>query len=155
MAVKFIVIGKTKEKFFVESEGEYVKRLKKFVSFDYLTLDSSKNEIQASKVLQQEEKILLSRIKSTDFLILLDEKGMKFKNSTHFSQHLMLTLGQQKNVTFLVGGAFGFTDNIKKMAKEMWSLSPLTMPHHLVRTVFLEQLYRGFTIAHGGKYHND
>jgi 23S rRNA (pseudouridine1915-N3)-methyltransferase len=117
MAVKFIVIGKTKEKYFLESEGEYLKRLKKFVSFDYLTLDSSKNETQASKVLQQEEKILLSRIKSTDFLILLDEKGMKFKNSTHFSQHLMNTLGQQKNVTFLVGGAFGFTDNIKKNGK--------------------------------------
>jgi len=155
MAVKFIVIGKTKEKYFLDSEGEYLKRLNKFVSFEYITLDSSKNETHAPKVLQQEEKTILSRLKNSDFLILLDEKGKNFRNSTHFSQHLMNTLGQQKNVTFLVGGAFGFTDNIKKMAQEMWSLSPLTMPHHLVRTVFLEQLYRGFTIAHGGKYHND
>jgi 23S rRNA (pseudouridine1915-N3)-methyltransferase len=154
MAIKLIVFGKTKESFFIQSENEYLKRINRFVNLDYITLDSSKNETQAQKVLQAEEKILLSQLKSTAYLILLDENGKTFKNSIQFSQHMNQTLSQHTNVTFVIGGAFGFSENIKKMAQEKWSLSNLTMPHHLVRTVFLEQLYRAFTILNGGHYHN-
>lgn len=155
MAIKLIVFGKTKESFFIQSENEYLKRINRFVNLEYITLDSSKNETQAQKVLHAEEKILLSKLKSPFHLILLDENGKTFNNSVQFSQHLNQTLSLHTNVTFVIGGAFGFSEKIKEMANEKWSLSNLTMPHHLVRTVFLEQLYRAFTILNGGHYHNE
>ncbi len=152
--MKLIVLGKTKEDYLRSAEDEYLKRLQRYVKLEYLELPASKGETKAANCLLQEEKHLLNNIKSQDFVILLDEKG-KEQSSRDFSNQLKEWMNHQNNLCFIVGGAFGFSASIKERANAKLSLSKMTFPHQLVRTIFLEQLYRAFTILKGGKYHND
>lgn len=154
MAIKLIVVGKTKESFYCESENEYLKRLKKYCKLSYITLTSSKNTTNKNASLEQEEKGILKHISSSDYLILLDEKGKSF-SSRKFAENLNHLLINQANIVFVIGGAFGFSKAVRAKAKSTIQLSSLTFPHHLVRTIFLEQLYRAFTILNGELYHND
>lgn len=154
MAVKLLVVGKTKEKFFMQSEQEYLKRLRPMVKLDYTSLKASKLDTDRDKCLQQEEDSILKAIKDSDHVVLLDENGVQY-SSRKFAASLNQWLVNKANVVFVIGGAFGFSEAVKQRANDTLSLSKMTMPHHLVRTVFLEQLYRAFTILKGGKYHND
>jgi len=154
MALKLIVVGQTKEKFYVQSEAEYLKRITKFVKLNYITVPSSKKSAVREECLQMEENHLLKHIGNQDYVILLDENGAEY-SSRQWAKKLNERMVNDSNITFIIGGAFGFSDKIKERANGKWSLSKLTFPHHLVRTIFLEQLYRAFTILNGGKYHND
>ena len=154
MAIKFIVVGTTKEKFYLQSEAEYLKRLNKYCKLQYITIPSSKKSIVREECLKMEEEHLLRHIGMNDFVVLMDENGKEF-SSRKFAKHLNENLVHQANLTFIIGGAFGFSDSIRSRANDLWSLSKLTFPHHLVRTIFLEQLYRAFTILNGERYHND
>ncbi|MFY0644568.1 MAG: 23S rRNA (pseudouridine(1915)-N(3))-methyltransferase RlmH [Bacteroidia bacterium] len=154
MAIQFIVLGKTKERYFQESEQEYLKRLTRFVKLNYLSLSASKKEQNRELCLKQEEQSLLKQIKSSDYVILLDEGGKNY-DSRAFAEQLNNWMSHNQNICFVVGGAFGFSEKIKERANSKLSLSKLTFPHHMVRSIFLEQLYRAFTILNGGKYHND
>lgn len=154
MSVKLIVIGKTKEKFYEQSEAEYLKRLGKFVNLIYVIVPSSKKSEVREDCLQMEEDQLNKHIGKDDFVILLDENGVEY-SSKKWASKLNQVLVNETKVTFVIGGAFGFSEKIKSRANHVWSLSKLTFPHHLVRTIFLEQMYRAFTILNGGKYHND
>ena len=154
MAVKLIVMGVTKEKFYQSSEAEYLKRLNKYCKLQYIQIPSSKKSTQREDCLKMEEDYLLKNIGETDFLLLLDETGDSY-SSRKFAAQLNELLVRTPNLTFVIGGAFGFSETIKDRANGKWSLSKLTFPHHLVRTIFLEQLYRAFTILNGEQYHND
>ena len=153
MAIRLYVLGKTKEDFFQQSEAEYLKRLQRYTKLEYITLPASKHETQAEKCLEQEGQTLLQKLRPTDFVILLDEHG-KHYGSESFSEQLQSWMMHQSQLVFVIGGAFGFSQEVKQRANAKWSLSKLTFPHHLVRTIFLEQLYRAFTLLKGGKYHN-
>ncbi len=154
MALRLIVVGATKEKFYKQSEQEYIKRLKRFAKLSYTEVASSKKSADRSACLQMEEVNILKQVGEQDFVILLDEKGKQF-TSREFASKLNNLLVNNANLTFVIGGAFGFSDAVRQRANFFISLSNLTFPHHLVRTIFLEQLYRGFTILSGGNYHND
>jgi len=154
MAIKLLVVGPTKEKFFEQSEQEYLKRLNKYCKLQYIQLAASKKSENREICLKMEEEGFLRQIAESDYLVLLDEAGKSF-TSRKFAENLNEILVNQPNMVLAIGGAFGFSDTIHKRANEKWSLSKLTFPHHLVRTIFLEQLYRGFTILKGEKYHND
>ncbi len=154
MAIRLLVFGDTKEKFFKQSEEEYLKRLNKFCKFQYIQLPSSKNSQKRDECLKAEEEHLFKKITPSDYVILLDEAGEHW-NSRKFSTQLNKILISKPNMLFIIGGAFGFSDKVKARSNGLWSLSKLTFPHHLVRTIFLEQLYRSFTILNGGNYHND
>lgn len=154
MAIKLLVVGKTKENFFVKSEEEYLKRLRPLTKLEYLDLKASKIDTDKDKCLQQEEESILKAIKDGDHVVLLDEHG-KHYTSRQFAATLNQWLVHKPNIVFIIGGAFGFSDAVKARANETVSISKMTFPHHLVRTIFLEQLYRAFTILRGGKYHND
>lgn len=154
MALKLLVLGDTKEKFYVQSEAEYLKRLTKYAKISYVSVESSKKSTVREVCLQMEEESLFKHISSSDFVILLDENGVEY-SSRDWANQLNDRLTNHPNLTFVIGGAFGFSEKIKQRANAKWSLSKLTFPHHLVRTIFLEQLYRAFTILNGGKYHND
>lgn len=153
MALRLIVVGKTKESFFTASEAEYLKRLQRYTKLDYIVVPASKNETDSNKCLLQEETAILNKIRDNDFLILLDEGGKQY-NSISFAEQLNQWTIKQSNICFVIGGAFGFSDKVKQRADSSLSLSKLTFPHHMVRTIFLEQIYRAFTILNGGKYHN-
>ena len=154
MAVKLLVVGQTKEKFYLQSEAEYAKRLTRFCKLNYVVVPSSKKSEVAEECLQMEEQNLFKHIGANDYVVLLDEGGEEY-SSRKFAQRLNHLLVNHTGLTFVIGGAFGFSQKSIKHNKSKWSLSKLTFPHHLVRTIFLEQLYRGFTILNGGKYHND
>lgn len=154
MAIKLVVLGKTRERYYQDSEAEYLKRLQKFVKVDYVVLPASKNETHPEKCLEQEEQSLMQRIKETDFVVILDEHGAEF-TSRAFADQVDQWIMSKPNLMFVIGGAFGFSEGVKNRANARLSLSKLTFPHNMVRTVFLEQLYRAFTILKGGHYHND
>lgn len=154
MAVKLLVVGATKEKYFKQSEEEYLKRLRKYCKLHYVVVNSSKNSSNKDECLVQEQDSILKNISEGDYVLLLDEHGAQY-SSRSFSKKLNELLVNQSNLVFVIGGAFGFSDAISVRSDGKWSLSNLTFPHHMVRTVFLEQLYRGFTILNGEKYHND
>lgn len=154
MAVKLLVVGPTKEKYFKQSEEEYLKRLRKYCKLHYVVVNSSKNSSNRDECLAQEQNSILKNIAESDYVLLLDEHGTQY-SSRSFSKKLNELLVNKSNLVFVIGGAFGFSDAISIRSNGKWSLSNLTFPHHMVRTVFLEQLYRGFTILNGEKYHND
>jgi 23S rRNA (pseudouridine1915-N3)-methyltransferase len=154
MAIKLIVIGPTKEEFYKRSEQEYLKRLTKYCRLNYIELPASKKSEISSECLAMEAVHILKHISDTDFVLLLDERGSEYSSRT-FAEQLNDKLVNEANITFVIGGAFGFADNVRSRANAVWSLSQLTFPHHLVRTIFLEQLYRAFTILNGERYHND
>jgi len=154
VAIKLLVVGATKEKFFKQSEEEYLKRLRKYCKLQYVVVSSSKNSANREECLSQEQDSILKNVAEGDYVLLLDEHGTQY-SSRSFAQKLNDLLVNHANLVFVIGGAFGFSQAVSDRSDGKWSLSSLTFPHHMVRTVFLEQLYRGFTILKGEKYHND
>jgi 23S rRNA (pseudouridine1915-N3)-methyltransferase len=103
---------------------------------------------------EQEGNLILRHLADSDTAILLDERG-KQMTSQAFSEYLQRTMNRGvRNLTFITGGAFGFSDAVYDRVKERISLSSMTFPHQLVRLIFLEQLYRALTILKGESYHH-
>ena len=107
------------------------------------------------KIKEKEGELIMKKITATDFVVLLDDKGKEF-NSVQFSQYLESIFNQSvKNIFFIVGGAYGFSDAVYKRANAKISLSKMTFSHQMVRLFFTEQLYRAFTILRNEPYHNN
>lgn len=152
MNVTLICTGKTSEKYVLEGMRLYLERLKHYCKFTYLELEAGKGDpVQLRK---KEGENILKKAEKQDVLILLDEKG-KEMTSAGFAE--MLKHHQNiatKSIVFVVGGAYGFSEEVYQRANFKIALSQMTFPHQLVRVIFLEQLYRGFTILKGEKYHH-
>ena len=154
--MKLIVFGKTKSKFLLDGENEYQKRLKHYCKFSELIIPDIKNGGKLSKkVLKEKEgNLILASIKNSDYVILLDDKGLEL-SSTDFAEFLNKKMVSSTNeLVFVVGGAFGFSESVYKRANTKLSLSKMTFSHQMVRMIFKEQLYRAFTILKGEKYHH-
>jgi 23S rRNA (pseudouridine1915-N3)-methyltransferase len=155
MKIKLLVLGKTTEKAISELISIYEKKLLHYSSFDLEIIENNivKSEHPES-VKESESLLLLKRIKENDFLVLLDENGEQY-DSVGFSKKIQTWLNSgKKQMIFVVGGAFGFHETIYKRAQAKISLSKMTMSHQIVRPVFLEQLYRAFTILKNEPYHH-
>ena len=150
-------IGKTKAAHFIESEDMYAKRIKHYFPFqiNYFKAPKNHNTLSSAKLKQAEGEIFLDALKPNDFLILLDEGGKQMDSRTFANQISQLANRSVSSIVFVIGGAFGFSDEIYAKANSKISLSKMTFSHQLVRTIFLEQLYRGCTIIRGESYHND
>ncbi len=156
MKVVFLCIGKTTKSFLLEGELEYLKRLKHYVQLDYVVIPDVKNKsnLTVEQLKGKEGNEFISRMEKTDYLILLDENG-KGMSSIDFSSFLKLKMMEgNKRIVFAVGGAFGFSEEMLELAKDKISLSKMTFSHQMVRMIFLEQLYRAFTIQKGEPYHH-
>jgi len=105
------------------------------------------------EVQEKEGELLLKRLKPGDFMILLDERGMEF-NSISFAEYLNSLEGRVNQLLFVIGGPYGFSGEVYKRADARLSLSKLTFSHQLVRVLFMEQLYRAYTILKGEPYHH-
>ena len=155
--MKLIVIGKTKSKFLLDGEGEYQKRLKHYCKFSELIIPDVKNSGKLSKkeLKVKEGNLILECIKNGDYVILLDDKGLKL-SSIDFSKFLNKKMVSSTNeLVFVVGGAFGFSESVYQRANIKLSLSKMTFSHQMVRLIFKEQLYRAFSILKGEKYHHE
>lgn len=134
----------------------YTKKIKHFVDFEVHQIKPSKNNRSQSKEkLKEEAEKLLKFLKPGDEIILFDEKG-KSLSSEKFSSFLdQLSMSGKKRIIFVVGGAFGVSDQIKEIAQQKINLSPFVLNHLVAMTVVLEQIYRAFTIKTGLPYHNN
>lgn len=156
MKIKLIAIGKTDSKDLQPLIEEYSKRLSFYVSFNFEIIPDIKNAKNVSKKQQKkaEGNELLKRIEKSDTIIILDEKGKTF-SSVEFSVFLQKKMNSGlKNLIFIIGGPYGFSEEIYQRANAKISLSTMTFSHQMVRLFFIEQLYRGFTILRNEPYHH-
>ncbi|MDA9341935.1 23S rRNA (pseudouridine(1915)-N(3))-methyltransferase RlmH [Flavobacteriaceae bacterium] len=156
MKIKLIAIGKTDSKDLQPLIEEYSKRLSFYVSFNFEIIPDIKNAKNLSKKQQKiaEGNELLKRIEKSDTIIILDEKGKTF-SSVEFSVFLQKKMNSGlKNLIFIIGGPYGFSEEIYQRANAKISLSTMTFSHQMVRLFFIEQLYRGFTILRNEPYHH-
>jgi 23S rRNA (pseudouridine1915-N3)-methyltransferase len=157
MKIKLLVVGKTEEEFIAEGIDKYVSRLKHYIPFELVTLPDVKGgaKLTNARLKEEEGKLILAKVAGGDHLILLDEKGKEF-TSREFSGFIQkkMNAGVQ-TLIFVIGGAFGFSDEVYEKARDKVSLSRMTFSHQMIRLFFTEQLYRAFTILKGEKYHHD
>ena len=149
--IKLICVGKIKEKYLVDAINEYRKRLSKYTKLDIIELpDSSYNEID--KVKNMEGKLILKHLKETDNVIILDINGQEL-SSVELTDKLCSQEVINSNLTFIIGGSYGLSDEVKKRANYSISFSKLTFPHQLFRVMLLEQIYRTYKIRNNENYH--
>jgi 23S rRNA (pseudouridine1915-N3)-methyltransferase len=157
MKIALVQMGKTTEKHVAEIADLYLSRIRKYTVFEIITLPEIKNSgnlpVLEHKI--REGKKILQSVSNDDFIVLLDERGKEFRTvefSGWIEKSLMIS---RKRMVFVIGGAWGFSDEVYERADFMISLSMMTFPYQLVRLLFLEQLYRVFTIIRGEPYHHE
>tara|TARA_X000000368_G_scaffold416914_1_gene411925 strand:- start:1017 stop:1484 length:468 start_codon:yes stop_codon:yes gene_type:complete len=155
MKIKCIAIGKTKSQDFSSLIKSYLSKITHYINFEFIIINEIKSiknkNIQKSK----EAESILKNIKADSHIILLDENGKEL-SSVFFSKFIQHHLNSsKKEIIFIIGGAYGFSDKLLKRANEKISLSKMTFSHQMVRIIFLEQLYRSFTILKNEPYHNN
>ena len=156
MKIVLLTIGKTSEKYLIEGIAQYQKRLKHYTQFEMLEILNIKNakNFSNAELMKKEGELILKQLQNSDHLILLDNKGKDF-TSTKFAEKLQSwMLSGKKRLVFVVGGAYGFSEDIFARGNEKLSLSKMTFSHQMVRLFFVEQIYRGYTILNNEPYHH-
>ena len=155
MEIKLIVVGKTKSSELVRLINEYVKRINFYKKFKIIVVNSLKSKKNSEKEIKKfEGENILKSVKKNELIFLLDENGKSF-NSRKFADFLSNKFKTNKSIVFVVGGAYGFSNEIKQKSNEIISLSEMTFSHQIIRLFFTEQVYRALTILNNHPYHND
>ncbi len=158
LSIKIICVGKLKERFFLEAAAEYQKRLGSLCRLEIEELPEARlsaepTEAEVDAALHREAESIFLRIPSGAVVAALCIEGTPI-DSVGFSQFLeMCALKGKSRLCFIIGGSMGLHREVKERADLQLSFSPMTFPHHLVRIMLLEQLYRAFQIQMGSKYH--
>jgi len=156
MQIKLIAIGKTDNKQLQNLIEDYQKRLGFYIKFSLDIIPDIKKAKHLSEAQQKEKEgeLILAKVQNSDVLILLDENGKQI-NSMAFSNYIQKHLNSGiKQIIFVIGGPYGFSDAVYKRANSKLGLSQMTFSHQMVRLFFIEQLYRGFTILKNEPYHH-
>ena len=156
MKVTFLVVGKTTDECISKSVSVYENRLKHYLPFETIVIPELKNTKKMTFEQQKEQEgfLILKYIEQFDFTILLDENGKEF-TSVEFSKFVEKKMIEgTRNLLFVVGGPYGFSQEVYKKANIKISLSKMTFSHQMVRLFFIEQLYRAMTIIKGEPYHH-
>lgn len=156
MKVVLLQVDKTQDSYLIEGIDNYSRRLGNYADFRTITINVPKAVRQRSHNEQklEEARLILAELAPEDQLILLDEKGKEY-TSVDFSKFLSQKQNASvKRLVFLIGGPFGFDESVYKRANAKLALSQMTFSHQMVRLLFVEQLYRAFTILRGEKYHH-
>ena len=155
-AIKLLAIGKTDNKQLQALIDDYTKRLGFYIKFNLEIIPDIKNakNLSEAQQKQKEGELILKQLKPTDVLILLDENGKQL-DSVGFSQYLQKHMNSGiKQLVFVIGGPYGFSQEVYNQARGKISLSKMTFSHQMVRLFIIEQLYRGFTILKNEPYHH-
>lgn len=156
MKITLILNGKTEDEHIIKGFAVYEQRLKHYVSFETVVIPALKNTkaLSIEQQKQKEAELLFKQIQASDKLILLDENGKEY-NSVGFSEFIQQQMNSGiKNLVFVVGGPYGFSDEVYKRANGKLSLSKMTFSHQMVRLFFIEQVYRAMTILKNEPYHH-
>ena len=157
MKIVLLAIGKTDDKNLNQLIENYQNRLKHYIKFELDIIPDIKNvkNLSESQQKEKEGELILKKIQSTDDLILLDEKGKDYR-SIDFANFLQKKMNTGiKQLVFVIGGPYGFSDAVYKKAKGKISLSKMTFSHQMIRLFMVEQIYRGFTILKNEPYHHE
>ena len=157
MKIELFVVGKTNHNYLSPGIEDYLKRINRYIQFSIRCISDAKNTKNLSQQQQKnaEGQNILVAIDNSDYVVLLDEHGKEYK-SIEFASLIdkkMQTVA--KRLVFVVGGPYGFSEDVYKRANEKISLSKMTFPHDLIRLIFVEQLYRAFSILKQEPYHNE
>ncbi len=156
MKINLIQVGKTSFEYLKTGITLYENRIKKYARFSITTVkESTEKTIPPKEKNKKESSAILAKINTQDWVILLDVKG-KLQSSESLAKTLEeRQLYQSKQpIVFVIGGAYGFSEKLYQRANQKLSLSPCTFSHQIIRILFLEQLYRAFTIIHNEPYHH-
>jgi 23S rRNA (pseudouridine1915-N3)-methyltransferase len=156
MTIKLLTIGKTDNKHLQMLIDDYTKRLSHYIKFEFEIIQDLKKTKHLSETQQKQKEgdLILSKLSTTDVLILLDEHGKQY-DSVSFSNYLQKHMNSGiKQLVFVIGGPYGFSDEVYAKSQGKISLSKMTFSHQMIRLFIVEQLYRGFTILRNEPYHH-
>ena len=156
MNIEIWSIGKENDGYIEDGIKHYFQKIKPYNPIElvimHLPKKAATTDVERTK--KQEEELILKRLQTHHYLVLMDERG-KMLTSPQWAQQFQQMMNQgTKTLVILIGGAFGVTDEVRKQAKQVWSLSSLVFPHQLVRLVLVEQVYRTFSILNNTPYHH-
>ncbi len=156
MKIDLVLVGKSDQKYLQEGIDIYLKRLKHYCQFEMKVIPDLKSTKSLSEEQQKEKEgeLIMNQIKDSDFVILLDERGESL-SSVDFAQLIeKRQVAGTRKLSFVIGGPYGFSKEAYAKANAKLSLSAMTFSHQMVRLLFIEQLYRAFTIINGEPYHH-
>lgn len=156
MKITLLVVGKTTDPRLVALIDEYQQRLKHYIPFEFVVIPELRNakNMTLDLIKQTEGELILRAVTPATDLILLDEHGKEFR-SIEFANYLQKKMSAGRDIVFVVGGAFGFSQQVYDRANGKVSLSQMTFSHQMIRLLFTEQLYRAMTILRGEPYHHE
>ena len=157
MKITLLTVGKTDKDWVREGLDIYVSRLKHYIPFNVIEIPELKNvsALTRDQIKTREGELILKNIRPTDDVILLDERGKQY-SSMEFAKVLQDKISYiGKDIVFVIGGAYGFSEDVYRRADSKMSLSRMTFSHQMVRAIFAEQIYRAFTIMKGEPYHHE
>ena len=156
MKTELILVGKTVNKHFNAGINDYVERIGHYMPFSITTIPELKNtkNLSESQQKEREGELILKQIQSTDTVVLLDEHGKEFR-SIEFADWIQKKQNTARRLIFVIGGPYGFSNDVYERANEKISLSKMTFYHQMVRLIFTEQIYRACTIIKGEPYHHE
>lgn len=157
MKIELVVVGKTSIGYLKQGIEEYIKRLKHYVPFEIRYIDDIRNTKNISE--EQQKQIegtkILSLLEKSDYVVLLDEHGKEY-TSIEYSKYIQKRmLSGAKKVIFVIGGPYGFSQDVYSRANDKISFSKMTFNHEMIRLIFTEQLYRAYTIINHEPYHHE
>ena len=156
--VTVVCVGKLKEKFWTDACNEYAKRLKGFCSFSIVEVDEEKlpdvpSKIQIQNTLVKEGQRIISKIPKNSKVIAMCIEGKQRSSERLAKEFAEMAVNGASSFTFVIGGSWGLSDEVKNMSVMRLSMSEMTFPHQLARVMLCEQIYRAFQINSNGKYH--
>ena len=156
MKIELIVVGKTADARLSALIDDYLSRIAHYSSFEMITVMERRNTKSISREQQKRDEgaAVLRRLQQSDSVVLLDEHGTEM-SSTELARYIEKLQSTARRLVFVVGGPYGFCDEMHARADDKLSLSRLTFSHQMVRLIFVEQLYRAFTIIKGEPYHHE
>ncbi len=156
MHTLLVLVGKTKDSRMISLMEDYTKRINRYHRLDIQVIPELKNKGEMGEKIQKQKEgaLILEKLKAGDWVILLDEKGKTF-DSIGFSQYINTRRsGSHKRMVFIVGGPYGFSEEMYARGQEKIALSSMTFSHQMIRVFFLEQLYRVNTLLNNEPYHH-
>lgn len=156
MKFQFWSVGKNNEPYVKEGVEVFTKRISNYFTAEWLIIPSPKNAavLSEAELKKKEGEIILNQLAKVDYLVVLDERGKQLSSEALANLIQQRANESTKKLVFLIGGAYGVSDEVIKRANYKWSLSQLVFPHQLVRLILAEQVYRACTIIKNEKYHH-
>lgn len=155
LKLNFIMVDRTRASFIRKGEEEYLKRIKRFVSYKWtevkpvrITKNTSNEE-----VIRKEGENILAKVEPGDYIIALDRMGRQYSSEGFAAMLKKLSVKNKNRICFVIGGPLGLSKEVLKRADHIISISEMTLTHEMARLILTEQIYRAFTIMEGLKYH--